>query len=240
MTSTGARPPCQSPIAWSRRARNTGDGRPSYWAAPRTTIASAASMRALRRRRRAARPGRWRRPSRRRPRRARRERPRPASGRPTNGRRRSPAVALLVLEPRSAVAGIVAPELGARAAAGRRRAPRDRRPAPAWRGSPGRWGGPGPTIPLPSPLVDGRGAVPAGLPARARQRRRPPGRTRGRPCPAAQVPQPGSAPASAVAPAARLAASWASSGVGAAGCLTIWTRKIVVATWWRISDWSWS
>ena len=30
--------------AWSRRAANTGDGRPSYWAAPRTTIASAGRL----------------------------------------------------------------------------------------------------------------------------------------------------------------------------------------------------
>ncbi len=36
----------QSATAWSRRASKTGDGRPSYWAAPRTTIASA-GLRAL-------------------------------------------------------------------------------------------------------------------------------------------------------------------------------------------------
>ncbi len=38
----GATPSWKSSIAWSRRAANTGDGRPSYWAAPMTTIASAA------------------------------------------------------------------------------------------------------------------------------------------------------------------------------------------------------
>ena len=42
------------------------------------------------------------------------------------------------------------------------------------------------------------------------------------------------------APAARLAASCPSSGVGAAGWRTTETRKIVVATWWRISSPSWS
>ncbi len=46
--------------------------------------------------------------------------------------------------------------------------------------------------------------------------------------------------ARAVAPAARLAASCDSSGVGGAGCLTIWTRKMVVATWCRMRDPSWS
>jgi hypothetical protein len=44
----------------------------------------------------------------------------------------------------------------------------------------------------------------------------------------------------AVAPAARFAASCDSSGVGAGGCLTTWTRKIVVPTWWRIRARSWS
>ena len=37
----GATPARNRSMAWSSRAANTGEGRPSYWAAPRTTIASA-------------------------------------------------------------------------------------------------------------------------------------------------------------------------------------------------------
>src|SRR5207247_5244771 len=39
--TTGASPRWYSAAAWSSRARNTGDGRPLYCAAPRTAIASA-------------------------------------------------------------------------------------------------------------------------------------------------------------------------------------------------------
>src|SRR5881296_3943033 len=39
--TTGARPRWYSAAAWSRRARNTGEGRPLYCAAPSTAIASA-------------------------------------------------------------------------------------------------------------------------------------------------------------------------------------------------------
>ena len=38
--SRGATPRRQRSIPWSMRARNTGDGRPAYWAAPITTIAA--------------------------------------------------------------------------------------------------------------------------------------------------------------------------------------------------------
>ena len=41
-STTGARPRWYSAAAWSSRARNTGDGRPLYCAAPSTAIASAA------------------------------------------------------------------------------------------------------------------------------------------------------------------------------------------------------
>ena len=39
--SLGATPSWKSSMAWSSRAAKTGDGRPSYCAAPITTIASA-------------------------------------------------------------------------------------------------------------------------------------------------------------------------------------------------------
>ena len=42
---SGATPAWYRSTAWSRRAAKTGDGRPSYWAAPRTTIASAGRAR---------------------------------------------------------------------------------------------------------------------------------------------------------------------------------------------------
>src|SRR5207302_6098999 len=40
-STTGARPRWYRAAAWSSRARNTGEGRPLYWAAPRTAMASA-------------------------------------------------------------------------------------------------------------------------------------------------------------------------------------------------------
>src|SRR3989442_1454225 len=40
-TRTGAKPRGYSAAAWSSRDRNTGEGRPLYWAAPSTTIAAA-------------------------------------------------------------------------------------------------------------------------------------------------------------------------------------------------------
>jgi hypothetical protein len=97
--------------------RKTGDGRPSYWAAPSTTIASGRAALVARP---LPDPERWRRPiTRRRPC---RRRGRPARARTVVGR--SAAVALLVLLARPAPARVVAPDPLARSGCSPGRAPR--------------------------------------------------------------------------------------------------------------------